>query len=459
MRANIAGMQRIDPRTYEAFKMMIDEMEDLFLQVNPLIATVGKPPAPTIPDKPLNFSYLLLPISVQFRWDQTPGAFVYEIRRGTTWESSTFVLRTPSLSANIAPLPSGPYSFLLKAISASGSYSTDPAILTFTITGPSSVSPVASVIDNNILLTWEPALSNFNIDYYIVDRGGTEIGRIYGTFAAVFEGVAGTYTYGVTAVDIAGNVGVRNTVDATVTAPSDYILEAAFKSDLGGTLVNVDKAVDDTALLACVLYETWEEHFASRGWNTILDQIAAGYPIYAQPMELEGSYEEVHDFGVILENTVISLTWSSQQIVPFIGVIAELSYSDDNITYSAVVTGNTTFAPSLRYVKFKLNFSTVDRRMMALYTNITIALSIKRDLDSGRANVFAANPTGTFIAFNKPFKDVESITVTPEGVTNRVATYDFQDVLNPDGFRVFLYDAGNGQRVDGIVSWKARGIL
>lgn len=450
-------MQRIDPRTYEAFKLMVDELEELFTQVNPLVAASVSPEKKVTPDTPTGFRAQLLARSVQFNWDYTANAIVYELRQGTVWETAAFILRTASLSANILPLLRNTYPYMLKAISASGEYSEGAATLNLTVDGPAEVSPTATVIDNNILLKWEPSVSAFLVEYYIVDRLGTEVGRVAGTFTALFEGVAGTYNYGITAVDIAGNHSPRGSVDVTVTAPSDYILEATYLSDLDGDKVRVNK-VGGPQLLACIHEETWEEHFVNNGWETIQEQIDAGFPIYAQPTELSGSYEEVHDFGVILEKTVISLTWSSRQIVPNVSVISELSFSVDGVNFSPVVIGNTTFAPELRYVKFKLNFASIDRRFLASFYNILISITIKRDLDSGNADLLEGDVNGTYVPFNKAFKDVESITITAEGNVDRTATYAFEDVPNPTGFFGFLYDV-DGNRQTGRVSWKARGIL
>ena len=57
MRANIAGMQRVDPRTYEAMRLMINEMEELFFQVNPLVEAATKVPTLAPPPTPLDLRY------------------------------------------------------------------------------------------------------------------------------------------------------------------------------------------------------------------------------------------------------------------------------------------------------------------------------------------------------------------------------------------------------------------
>ena len=456
MRANIAGMQRVDPRTYEAMRLMINEMEELFFQVNPLVEAATKLPVFTPPPTPLVLRYTLLYTSIQFDWDAT-GAHNYELRRGAVWETALFVFRTPSLSGNIPPMLEGTYTFLLKSMSTVGVYSEGAASVVVTVNGPQGVIPTAEVIDNNVLLRWQPAISEFYIDYYVIEREGTVLGQIYGTFATTLELTAGTVTYSVTPVDIAGNHGPTNSVQATVTAPSDFVLEAVWTSMLEGVPFQVYR-MPNVRLLACADVETWDEHFVSRGWTNIADQIAAGYPVYAQPMELTGTYEETHDFGVTVTDTVISIAWSQRQIVPYINAISSLSYSADGITYVPYQVTNTMFADVIRYIKFKLDFSTIDRRMLAEFYNIVVSLSVKRDMDSGRASVFAAHAGGTEVLFNKAFRDVESITLTSEGAADRNAIYDFVDVPDPTGFKILLFNTA-GVRVDGIVSWKARGIV
>ena len=67
---------------------------------------------------------------------------------------------------------------------------------------------------------------------------------------------------------------------------------------------------------------------------------------------------------------------------------------------------------------------------------------------------------GTAVAFDSEFVDVQSITVTANGTTPRIAIYDFVDAPNPKAFKVLLY-ATNGTRVGDTTginfSWTARG--
>jgi hypothetical protein len=68
------------------------------------------------------------------------------------------------------------------------------------------------------------------------------------------------------------------------------------------------------------------------------------------------------------------------------------------------------------------------------------------------------NVGGTIVNFNKAYKDIETITLTPLSTTEQTAIYDFIDIPNPVFFKILLYDS-TGTRINGTVSWKARGVV
>lgn len=96
----------------------------------------------------------------------------------------------------------------------------------------------------------------------------------------------------------------------------------------------------------------------------------------------------------------------------------------------------------------------------ALYMmyNLQLRLDIKYSMDGGSANVFAVDAPGTEVFFNKVFKDIDSITVAAKSTVERKVVFDFVDIPNPVSFKVLLYDNA-GNRVDGVIAWKARGKL
>jgi len=96
--------------------------------------------------------------------------------------------------------------------------------------------------------------------------------------------------------------------------------------------------------------------------------------------------------------------------------------------------------------------------LTAVY-DMTIRLDVKRETDQGSVLSLASNhPTGTLVLFNKIFKDIDAIAVTPNSTVTRTAIYTFTDVPDPTEFHVLAFDNA-GTPVDCNVSWIARGIV
>lgn len=95
-------------------------------------------------------------------------------------------------------------------------------------------------------------------------------------------------------------------------------------------------------------------------------------------------------------------------------------------------------------------------------TNIRLKLDVKNIRDSGNGTITVAED-GAYIAFNKSFRSVRSITVSParNDVDKPIEAYDFVSIPNPSGFTVYLYatDGVNvGEKITGDFSWSAEGI-
>jgi hypothetical protein len=206
--ALIQGIQLDNPRLYQILQELnrglVNVQEELF----PLVIK-DRVPTPTLPilPPPTSFTFVFTPISVRFIWTEVENAFGYEIREGTVWDTATFRLRTPSLQADIDLLLVGSHTFLIKTINAAGAYSDTFTQLVVPVSPIGSISLQSSVIDNNVLLKWTAPFSTFRILHYDTYKGGVFAGSVDSTFFSFFENVAGFYTYGVLAVDVAGNRG------------------------------------------------------------------------------------------------------------------------------------------------------------------------------------------------------------------------------------------------------------
>lgn len=496
----IQGIQLKDPRLYQILQRLNAQLGAITNVIQPLIRVSGRTQRPGGSVFPvISFEAESTGLSIRFTWEENvPEIFTYELRReaegfindiwiefGTpdtevlwkssidhsivvwkslesidNWDLALFQFRTAGLSGEVDPLPYGLYIFLLKTVNQNGVYSDDLARLSFLVPLIAGVTISKSVIDNNVLLFWEPPDSLFDIDRYEIFKDGELKGATTSTFTSFFEVVAGTYTYSIVTVDVAENRSIETFITAEVNTPPDYALQDTRVSDLSGARVNV-LLLGGPKLMASWAPQTFEDHFLSRSWLTPRNQMDAGYPIYIQPAAINGSYEEIIDYGVEFNNIIVTVTWNLI-VLSFgdnVSILVKMATSEDNITYTTFSNGASQFFSSFRYLKLRLEFTgDNDRALVELY-NLTTNLNVKREMDGGDIDALATDVTGTEVFFTKAFKDIESLTVSVKSTTvPYIAIYDFADVPNPIHFFVYAYDR-LGARVSKTVSWKARGIV
>jgi hypothetical protein len=467
-----------DQRSVLVLKEILRDYNKEVLRINETLGIINEriaPPtggtgAPGASPAPPNFDGQVQLLSIFLFWSASePSAHMYEIRRSPVlnWDIASFVTRTPSLTVNLPPLLAGTYYFMIKSIDALGNYSSGYSSVNLTVGNPLAPTVTATVIDNNVLLYWSIPKSSHQISYYNLYKDDVLFGIDRGTFTPIFETISGTYTYSVEPVDIAGNIGGRGSVTTIVNQPPDFELEDQRVTDLYGTRVNVARLPDPytastptlkASLLACTnIVKTWEEHFTSRSWTTIEEQINAGYPIYAQPTELTGSYEEVIDYLTEISNTIATINYQFVEHVAQVGLVIKLAWSTDNVTFTPFTIGNSQFIPLFRYLKMRLEFTCDTDKALGEFSMIQITLDVKKEMDSGYIIANKDDLDGTWVAFTKQFKDIDSITATADSIEPIDVIYNYVDVPDPEGFYIFALDT-TGNRVTYLVTWKARGI-
>jgi hypothetical protein len=451
-----------DPRLATILSFIAGDLHDAIVTLSPIQTTVRilAPSTDVRPDEVEDVVYSLLPRAVQIAWSAVSGAVFYEIRTGADWDVGSLVVKTPSLGAALNPMTVGTHGYRIKALTSTGKYS--PVGTYFEIVVPALGTPSISsqVIDNNVLLYWTIPSSAFEIDHYNVYKEGVEFAQIKGSFITRFEAAAGTYSYSVEAVDIAGNISPLGVTSATVRQPPDYVLQDEYITDFSpGTFVNA--VLSGGKLIACVdLTETFQAHFTSKSWTSPQDQVTAGYDYYIQDNLLTGSYEEKIDYGTILTNIIVNVTYIKEIYsgTSDVTVVVKMAVSDDDVSYSSWSSGVSQFFQSFRYLKIRLEFTAPNDDAMIALSTLKIALNVKREVDSGSVDALASDSTGTVALFNKAYKDVDSVTAETDDIQPLDVVVDFVDVPNPTSFKVYVFD-GKGQRVDATVYWKARGIV
>jgi len=91
------------------------------------------------------------------------------------------------------------------------------AVILADIQKPTAPGNLAASVDGSTVnLTWDASTDNATVAGYIVTQDGTKIDSVTTLSASVSGLAAGTYTFGVAAIDNSGNKSTASTVEATV---------------------------------------------------------------------------------------------------------------------------------------------------------------------------------------------------------------------------------------------------
>lgn len=378
----------------------------------------------------------------------------------------------------------GDHTFLVRGIDSGGNVG-PWGDCDFTAQAPGRVTFMEpTVIDNNVQLYWtQPNFIFFPIREYIfseIDEDGyeMEIGRVDALFASETESVDGMYTYGITPVDTGGNLGQRTTITCRVAQPPDFVFYDKVDSLFNGDKTNMVLDGLGHMLGPVPTAETWTENAArvielgdiSATTDTLTHQqkVNAGYETWLEPMENTGTYVEVIDHGSLIPSSNIHVTLGYETIRGNPDITCKIEVSQDGSDW-VVVSDNAwnVYTTQFRYSRITL---TITGGYISI-NSLLIDLNVKQITDGGRVECKATDNgegwvseqqtpmlTGTWVAFTRDFVDVQSLP-KPNVVNHEdyTAYTVFEDVINPQGFRIFVKDS-NGNRVSAFVDWFALGV-
>ena len=380
----------------------------------------------------------------------------------------------------------GEHTFMVRGVDSAGEVG-EWGSCDFVVQNPGRVSfmnPV--VIDNNIQLYWsQPDFMFFPIREYLVEEVegpySMEVGRIDAMFMGITENVAAEYTYGVTPVDMGGNLGTRSTITLQVSQPPNFVFYDSLDSLFNGTKTNFVLDGRGNMLGPVQKNETWEQNVdrmaALAGTDIITHQQKAnkGWKTWLEPsLESAAKYVEVIDHGAVVPSSKMNVAISSAILHGSPVISCKIETSLDGVTWNVEAENATAvYVKNFRYSRITI---TVVGGYVSI-SKITVDLNIKRLSDFGQVLCQAtdngagfvsesATPmlTGKWVDFNVDFVDVQSFprpnVVLDDNNTNKqgyTAFIVFEDVINPKGFRVFVKDK-NGNRVTALVDWAAMGV-
>lgn len=184
----------------------------------------------TPPSTPATMTATLEGEQVVLQWAAVPDPDLaeYEVRRGSSWDTATFVGRARSTTLRVTLLSTGTTTWLVKAVDSIGLYSQNAVSASYTLTGALAPSPTSSFSGDQVVLRWNAPASPLPIDFYEVRfgttyAGGTSLGTVKGTTFSTKANFGGSRRFWIAAIDVNGNVGTAGSVDAVVSvaaAPS-----------------------------------------------------------------------------------------------------------------------------------------------------------------------------------------------------------------------------------------------
>ena len=342
------------------------------------------------------------------------------------------------------------------------------------ITPPVMQKLTSEVVDNNVLLRYAAETGSLALSHYELYKGDElETAEKYenkagsSSFTTLFEKVAGTYTYWMIPVDMAGNKGDALSTMAIVSQPPDYILFtqiSAFDTGWAGDKSGCVVTPHGHLLLPVKADETVQD-WINNGYATVQDEIDAGYDYWMQPGGTHARYEEVIDYGTTLSQAIISATATPLEIDGETNAHLQLAYSADGSAWvNAAVNQEQMSAHDFRYAKITLDYNAQDGDDLLLLRDLQIKLDKKVLSDAGRGQAQKDDATpGTYVLFNVDFIDVQQINVQadtndlPIDQARKVqSVVDFLDEPYPDGFHVMFFDDA-GNRLTLPFGWGATG--
>lgn len=409
------------------------------------------------------------------QWDVMRDDGVVETHEEDYGRHDVQALSVPAISV-------GEHGFLVRAVDNSGNIgpwgSAD-----FTVRAPGAVTPYdCRAVYNNVMLYFtEPASTMFKVREYLVHEVEGDYAAVVGTVDALFfaevRNSAGTYTYGITPVDIAGNLGPRATVDVKVDSPPNLVLLHEWESTFNGQRTNLILDGHGSMLGPVPASETWAENI-SRSTSelgvgssglTWEQKVQGGMATWLSPASGVATYVETQDVGEVLAAPTIDVTVTQKALEGNPTMTCRIEVSKDGSEWRTAAENTTNVTTeNVRFVRISLTWAGGLVQVQSMY----VSMNVKSVEDSGTVMCLAADCLdasgdflpdevfGTRVDFNVAFvdveNDVEAKPVSADSGLNPLVVFTEGAASYPTGFRVALLDS-SGQPVDGEVFWYAKG--
>lgn len=347
-----------------------------------------------------------------------------ELRIGSSWSSSLVVANKNATSHFLSWQPAGQLTLLAKHIDRFENPSSGTATASIFISPPARVQISRSDVQvNTVALGWQDAKTTQPIKSYSIytGTGGALFAdcTLYGKAGSdsrsdvvIFRSAGAKRIY-IVAEDMAGNLGSPSSLDVNVTLPTNFVLSSEWDANWSGAKTNAYVEAD-ALFLPVLASESWDEHFASRGWMHTDAQAAAGYPMVFQPSGLVGSYVEQHDIGKIIASAKISVVVQSVTLSGAVTPSVLIEWSADASTWTAGPLGVTDVqATQLRHVRVTYSVTASGGDDLVKIQRVHVSVASEEKTEFAFLNISAADVNGTAYTTTKGFYDVATAVFSP----------------------------------------------
>ncbi len=433
----------------------------------------------TAPSAPVNLRLLALNSSLQASWQEpVPRLTDQPINRvELSWDNFVTIIDAKKATSAVFDWRGiSTHTLSARYVDIAGNVGSTSTV-GFSVRAPSRVTVTrANIQENEVSLGWSDAKTDQPIKSYAFYTSlvteSFSAALLYGKAGADSRSdvikffSSGQKRIWLVAEDVAGNLSEPTFIDVSVSLPGNFALITSWDFSFTGQGVN-------TYLSNGVLYlpfnttETWGQHFSSNGWQSPQNQVDAGFPFYAQPTALSGSYSEVRDLGKIIPSVTIKVVIQSAIVAgnPVSSTLIE--WSSDNVSFSAAPVGATDAqAKNVRYVRVSYKVDSADRKGILSLQRVNVTIGGEEKTEFAELFIRAADVNGTKYVTTKGFFDVVGVQVTPRssalgvssgfGRTPEAYWTDTNAPTVPAEVYVVGYNA-SGQRTDGYVSLQING--
>jgi hypothetical protein len=442
-------------------------------------------------------------------WDQVviPDFWQYEVRvGGTEWADATFYARIDATEINLGLLLSGTHTYRIKALDVIKLESVTDATVSVVVNNPGiPLNFSAQGIGSKVVMNWgEPASSYPIKEYRIWKRrtaGGISqmipIAKVSASYFVNEEFAAGSYSFGVSAVDMAGNESAINELedDIIVLAPmgfTSYLENTVYFDETGwdGVTIDVDSGIPNAYSLLFTPADigqpelpdpsyryivagirrtdkSFAERMTELGLTNFQDAVDAGYGKYMEPM-----YETLQqtflmtpvpgdwiDLGFVTKMAAVSVSLNYRE---FGGELATSEIIRSEVfkgyygaTVPQIFQTADFYAGDWQRVFSKLRI-TPKPNTIRIIESLTIKISLALIDYSGVDAADENDALGTFITFPDSYNYVVSLTATPQGNTDIHIVVAEEAATPITGFYVFAFDSA-GDRVTANFYWTVKG--